>query len=211
MKKIDRRSFLKSSLLLGSGIFAIGFPPSNVNRRGYSYFLVTDNPRQDVHHLQKISDLGVNVIESSPIQPSGQDLTIIENGKLIDPLHAEYLSNEMKNFTLDLRSRKTAGSYLVYVDSFLKQIRNLIIFEVDGRIIERVNPKKNYKQIVILGNQGKTVFSLQSAGLSAIEVSCRNKLCQRMGTIHSGRIICAPNKLVASINLENTFLDGITG
>jgi len=213
MKIMNRRDFLKISSLVGTGAIVVGFPIWKIGRPSRSYFLVTDNPVRDVQHLLRIVDLGFHVepsVESFPILPSGQDLGIIEEGRLIDPTRKNQIPGDLKNLAFELRSRRTKGHYLVSMEEYQKDPKNLITFEVNGLIMEQIRPGRNYNQIALQVKHGKSIFRLQDGRLSVVEASCRHELCKKIGGIQSGKIICAPNKLVATIKSDNTLLDGIT-
>ena len=214
MKTINRRHFLKLSSLVGAGSLVGGLPLWKAGGTSRSYFLVTDNPVRDVRNLIKSMDLGFDgefKVELLPIQPTGQDLGIIENGRLIDPTRTHRLAKGLRDLAHDLRSRKTSGQYLVTVEKRRPRAESAITLEVNGQTVDQISPEKNYSQIVVRGELGKVVFKLQDSRLSVVETSCRNTTCKKIGAIRFGRIICAPNKLVATINTSCAGVDGITG
>jgi len=214
MKSMNRRNFIKISSSVGAWVFVSGLPSLKTGKPVYSYFLVTDNPVRDSKSLLHTINLNLNIkpqVESFPIQPSNQDLGIIKNGSLLDPTNTDEIPEELKSFTFKLRSRKTKGNYLVSIEEFQKVSKDIITFFVNGRMVNQVNPEKDYSCIVIEGEQGNTVFRFINGKLSVRNTSCRNQICQKTGGIRTGKIICAPNKLVATINQKQPLIDGITG
>ncbi len=214
MDNISRRRFLKMSALLGVGTISGGLPWLRPGLNERSYFLITDNPTGDFTRLLRITGLAEDrsaSIEHTSIQPSLLDLGIIEDGRLIDPLRANGLDPELKAFADELRSRKIAGKHLLKVETPQSDQNDMVLFGVNGEIVEQVSLRNNYRHIVIAGKDGNTSFKIQDGCLSVVQASCRHEVCKKIGPTRSGRIICAPNKLIATINPTHRLVDGITG
>jgi len=150
-------------------------------------------------------------ITSTPIQPAGQDLSIMWNGRITDPLKEETIQLSIRSFAATLRRRKHDGQYLVTVSNLELSGRNTAIFEYNGKVIEQVSLKKDYNSIEIPGEIGSTEFEIRDGNVTVIKSSCRNHLCENQGGVSSGRIVCAPNKLVANVSNGIRQVDSITG
>ena len=214
MKTLNRRDFLKFSSLAGAGLIAGGFALVGTGRAAErSYFLLSDRPKADIEELLAMIDRPAGMhyqVTTRPAGPSTQDLTVIEAGNVIDPSKTSALSNQLREFAIKLRSRENAGAYFVELEPKSSSSQGSVIFTVDGNIVEQIDLYSEYENIVIPGTQGDTGFSLKSGRISATYSSCRHSVCEDMGPIQSGRIVCAPNKLVATID-GHAGLDGLTG
>lgn len=214
MNNISRRRFLKMSALLGVGTISGGLPWLRPRPNERSYFLITDNPAGDFTRLLRITGLAEDKgasIEYTCIQPSFLDLGIIDGGRLVDPRRVIGLEPELTDFANALSARKSTGKHLIKIETPRFVQNDLVLFEVNGEIVEQVSLRNNYRQIAIAGKNGGTSFELKDGYLSVTQASCRHEVCKKIGPIYSGRIICAPNKLVASINPAQRLFDGITG
>ena len=214
MDNISRRKFIIRSILLGAGTISGGLSLLSLCSRQRSYFIITDKPASDLRRLLRITGLAGDrsaSIEHTSIQPSLLDLGIIEDGRLIDPLRANGLDPELKAFADELRSRKIAGKHLLKVETPQSDQNDMVLFGVNGEIVEQVSLRNNYRHIVIAGKDGNTSFKIQDGCLSVVQASCRHEVCKKIGPTRSGRIICAPNKLIATINPAHRLVDGITG
>jgi hypothetical protein len=204
-----------SSSALFSGVVRDG-PPSMENA---SWFLVTNEPRRDLSRLRDA--LGLRSLEpfrisAASIAPSGQDLTVLHAAdpratRVLDPSIARAGMDAVRDLTYRMRRRRSPGTMLLSVEPRLPAPRNEIAFEVDGRLIEAVPADGSWNRIEIEGRQGLTVFRLDGGCLSVTESSCRHELCRRFGARSGGRIICAPNRLVAHLPANPAGLSGITG
>ena len=213
MDNISRRQFIIRSILLGAGTISGGLSLLSLCSRQRSYFIITDKPASDLRRLLYITKIANNKanIEYASIRPSFQDLGIVENGRLIDPIQSHGLDPDLQNFANELRSRKRVGMHLVKVDAPGLDGNDTVVFQVNSEIVEQVSLQNNYQKIILVGEEGKTSFELQNGYLSVTQASCRHEVCKKIGPIYSGRIICAPNKLVATINPAHRLFDGITG
>jgi len=216
MNSIDRRRFLKILSVAGSGTALAGILLGrNLIKFNYQFYIITEDPEQDVAwFLGHISSGQFSFhINKKSIPPTSQDLSIIRDGKVVDPLGEECNQPALKKFTYQLRNRQSKGHVLVTVTPAEIIEQDQVTFEVNGRIVEQVDRTRNYKSIVVPGHQGKTEFKVEDEIVSVVNSSCRYKICQRMGNIESGRIICAPNKLLVAVRQSrqsNHTLDSIT-
>ncbi len=215
MKNMDRRGFLKIASMIGAGAavstFSIWKPAAGMDRK---FFLITDNLHQDVERVKQaagIASVDKLQISTTPIQSANQDLSIMWNSRLHDPAKDPEISESVRTLTRKLRSRSHKGHLLVTIESKNPQQDNLVNFEVDGRVVEQVALDRDYDEVVIPGAQGNTAFRIRNGKVVVTESSCRHSLCEKVGTQHTGRIICAPNKLVATIQNSRHRLDSITG
>lgn len=213
MNSIDRRRFLKIVSVAGSGTALAGILLSRkLIASGNQIYIITSDPDQDVAWFLNHINLGRFSLDinKKSILPTSQDLSIIRDGKVIDPLCEECNQPELKKFTYQLRMRQNKGRVLVTATPAEIIERDQVTFEVDGRIVEQVDRNQNYKSIVIPGHQGKTEFKIEKGVVSVVNSSCKHKICQRMSHIKSGRIICAPNKLSVAVRQRYHTLDSIT-
>lgn len=213
MKKLDRREFLKMASIAGTGVLAAGLPLLKTKASENTVVLITDSPEQDIRKiLQSASGLiGKNpAIDSHPIRPAAQDLSVISNTQVLDPTQSGDVSSDIRTFASEMRNRRGEGNTCVTIGTRNNSDGKYVTFQVDGRTVERIDRSKTYNDIVIPGSQGDTRFSLKNGKLAAVESFCRHDICVKMGEKHSGRIICAPNKLVATIDGKRR-VDGITG
>ncbi|UCH63964.1 MAG: NusG domain II-containing protein [Fidelibacterota bacterium] len=214
MDNISRRRFLHVSALLGVGAISGGLTWLRPRLNERSYFLITDSPAVDFTRLLRITGLAEDKgasIEYTRIQPSSLDLGIIDNGRLINPRRLIGLEPELADFANALWARKSTGEHLIKIETPRFVRNDQVLFEVDGSIVEQVGLRNNYRQIAIVGKDGDTSFELKDGFLSVTRASCRHEVCKKTGPTYSGRIICAPNKLVATINHAHRPFDGITG
>lgn len=214
MNKMNRRQFLKTVSFVSTGAIVTGVAFGKMESNTWSFFLVTDQPDADIARLTKIigrKRMNAARVETSPIAEANQDLSYIQNGQLQDPTKSNSLNSGMISLARKMRSRQAGGHFIVTIDLQGKRNSNLVEFELDGEIIERIPVQRNYQDITIPGEYGTTSFKLNDKTLSVTEAGCKHELCKKMGNIRAGRIVCAPNKLVATINGQSNRLDGITG
>jgi hypothetical protein len=110
-----------------------------------------------------------------------------------------------------VRARTTPGTVLLTVEAPRPHGGDTIVLASDGRTCEHVDPRRTYGRIVIPGALGPMVFQLRDGRLSVVEASCRHALCRKMGARASGRILCAPNRVVATLPGSQARLDAWTG
>ena len=205
---MNRRDWLK--------LLAAGAPAALLasHREGWArddvYLVVTDDPEPVVASILKTIGRSARV-DQRPVAPSPQDLTIIRDGAVIDPRIADGVDRPTRDLIAYLRGKRTPGTRLVTIDRGPRGRSHRVYFEHDGQIVESVDRRKSYQRIVVPGTQGSTEFSLMEGKLRVIRSSCRHELCRRSGAIRSGRIVCVPNRLVASIDGSVRMFDAITG
>jgi len=124
-------------------------------------------------------------------------LTVLTSAGLLDPAKAD-VPTALADLARELRERRAPANFLLSLQQPLDRSGELII-ESDGRIVDSVNLARDYRSIVVQGPCGPTEFSIGRGLVSVERSSCRHKNCEKMGGLRSGRIICAPNRLVAHV------------
>jgi hypothetical protein len=176
-----------------------------------SYSFVTDHPGRLARQLERF---GCNcqerfMVSSSAIQPAPQDMAVVRNGRLVAP---EELTGWEGELLRTVRAHKRMGGTLLTLEERSAQPFETVEFRVDGRLVERVSLKNNYRHIEIDGPSGSSVFGVTDGSVRVERSSCRRELCKNCGAIESGRIVCAPNRLVATVNgRKAALLDAVTG
>lgn len=212
MNKLNRRQFLKTLSFVGAGAAAVSVPLIRANAATESLFLVTSHPENDISALSAIlgeKKLASADIRTTPIVPAQQDLSFIQNGHLLDPVKTG-ANSRISGMAAEMRKRYENGDFLVTVDFQNRRNSNFVEIEIDGEIVERIPAQRDYSDIKIEGEYGETVFRLNNRILSVTQAGCRHEVCKKMGNISAGKIVCAPNKLVATINGANPDVDSIT-
>lgn len=217
---MNRREWLKilaggTAAAAGAGTLAttLSLPTRSFDR--LSYYAITVDPAHVANLILAATKTNPAAVTISVrrVAPSAPDITVVRNGVVFDPTAAEAPA-ALDHLARVLRQGKRPATHLVSVEPDLpvhERDPNRIIFEVDGRVVESVDRNAEYQRIDISGTQGITSFSVGN-GLRVLSSSCRHKLCMRCGGVRSGRIICAPNRLVATIgNHRTTTFDTITG
>lgn len=176
-----------------------------------SLFLITSDPDRDRERLLRITGPGKGAaVDVQLIQPAGQDLGLILNGRLVDPVQNR-VCNGLRDMAYELRRRSEQGCYFVTVSAGNQAPSNEIVIEVDGRVVRRLGMNGTDTEIIVPGACGQTVFNLRDGALAVTGFSCRHGLCRKLGWVRIGRIVCAPNRLVASIGRNGAGLDALTG
>ena len=212
MNKLNRRQFLKTLSFVGAGAAAVSVPLIKTDASTDSLFLVTSQPEKDIKSLYAIlgeKKLASAGIQTTPIAPAQQDLSFVQNGQLLDPVRSK-ANSRISALADEMRKRHENGHVLVTLDFSNHRNSNFVEIEVDGEIIERIPAQRNYSDIAINGEHGDTVFRLHDRMLSVIQAGCRHEVCKKMGNITAGKIVCAPNKLVATLNGSKPGVDSIT-
>jgi len=177
-----------------------------------SYFVVTDRPQElarRILELSRISRENVDITVRN-VAAVAQDLAVIRDGALIDPGSTTLISDGIMRLAAELRRSPAPATHMLSIEPKTVDPGS-IVFECDGHIIESINPANSYERIVIAGTHGDTVFKLSDRALSVVSSSCRHELCKATGSIRSGKIICAPNRLIATIGKQGSIVDGISG
>ena len=172
--------------------------------------IVTDTPEQVIQHLRPNLPSDV-LVDVRRVTHSLQEVTIVRSGVIIDPRVAPRVDSGIRDLHGLLRRRQTPATHLVSISRPSRRTSEVAVFEQNGRTVERVDRTRSYRHIEIHGTLGSTVFSLQQGQLSVVRSSCRHELCRKSGPIRSGRIVCVPNRLVASIAEPAAAYDAMTG
>jgi hypothetical protein len=143
--------------------------------------------------------------------PAAQDLSILGEKGLIDPVREPGPWGELSDLALELRARREPGVFLLEVEPIQPETDWTVEIQVAGKTVERVGLARNYREIPVAGRNGDTVFRLVDGAISVVRSSCRHKLCEKMGPVHTGRVVCAPNRLVALMRGAPSAVDSITG
>jgi hypothetical protein len=199
--------------LAGAGTLAVGASYWLREEPLPSYFLITEQPDADLARLRRLAGLphpaALNV-STAPIPPAGQDLSILYRGRLLDPAQAEDAARPVADFARTLRARPRRGHVLLAVEPAPRRPDDVVTFEHNA-VVDRISLRKPYAYIDMPGAQGATVFRLRDGKLWVVASSCRHELCMKRGPQTAGRIICAPNRLVATLPHAPGAVDAITG
>ena len=180
--------------LLGAGGAAAAFGLRGSPESNAGYFLLTDDPDGDLMRLRRLVRLSDVSVSSSLVSAVGQDLTIFSNGRLLDPV----THGGLADLALMMRGRSGPATCLLQVEAASAEPRVLTI-QCEGNVHEVISLDRSYRRIEVPGPAGRTVLRLDEGVLSVTEASCRHENCLKLGARSHGRIICAPNKLVATL------------
>lgn len=208
---MNRRDALK--LIPVAGLALWGGKHLLSSRDVMACYMITEAPEPDARRLMRLAGFDSRDVHvtTMPVAPSAQDLTIIWNGTPIDPATDPTVSDELASLARMLRARPGRGHRLIAIEPRAERDDAAITFEVNGIVQERVSTDRSYRRIAIAGVAGSTVFRLDGGRLSVVEASCRHQLCRKMRGQTSGRIICAPNRLVATLPPSYRTVDAMTG
>ncbi len=209
---MNRRTLLKMLSLAGAGSLVAGL--SLWRSAPAAYFLITAHPEADRARLLRLAGYahaGASSVTATPIAPSAQDLALLVGGVLVDPGRSGAVPPELATFVQAMRARKTPGHVLLAIEPEAPAAGAAVVFECDGVVVEQIALDKNYRRIELPGALGQTVFQLRDGRLSVTEASCRHQLCRKMSGHTAGKIICAPNRLVATITGSPVGVDAVTG
>ncbi|MBT8399648.1 MAG: NusG domain II-containing protein [Rhodothermia bacterium] len=217
---MNRREWLKilagGTAAVAAGTTATTLPWLANSSDTVAYYAVTPNPSRTAGLILAATNTPASsiTIGARQIAPSATDITIVRNGVVVDPTSSEAPA-ALGQLAHELRGYRMPATHLVSLEPAHESRRrdpDRVVFEVDGRIVESIDRNGEYNRITIAGAAGDTVFSLRKGDLRVVSSSCRHKLCMRCGTVRSGRIICAPNRLLASVgDGYPAGLDTITG
>ena len=210
---MNRRQLLKTLTLAGLTPLVTSFAPWDPTPRAASSFMITARPADDLPRLLRLLGLDPAAahITRTPMQPAAQDLSLLRDGKLVDPT-TPGVPEALAGFAAELRARTQPGSALVSVEPRREMPRDVVVFEYDGQVYDEVSLHRAFDRIEMPGLLGPTVFALHEGQLSVLTSSCRHQLCKKMGARTGGRIICAPNRLVATLPRPASLgLDAMTG
>lgn len=172
--------------------------------------LITRDPDGDLERVRTalgLSGRGLRV-EMWPVSPSSQDLTLVVDGRILDPVSATGVAPRIRALALALRSRRSAGTTLLSVADASPRAAGAVVLSRDGVVWDRLDLNRRYARIEMPVAQGLLVARLENRQLAIIEAPCRHRLCQRMGARSTGNLVCAPNHFLASIG--GTELDAIS-
>ncbi len=206
-----REEFLKMCATAGTGLLAAGMGYWLEGGPSRHIAVISDSPSGDSRRLSALRYAAEDIVCSELPGPGvAQDLTVLCDGTVLDPLRPGEPDPELRAFARELRSRRAPGGFLIFTRHSAPAGDDEIQFSVDGLVVERIPRSRSYQRIVIDGKVGQTEFRLTNGVLIAVTSSCSHKVCVRTGPIRSGQIICAPNRLVASLGAGHG-LDGIIG
>ncbi len=214
MRRMDRRGFLKLASLVGAGAVASAIPLTRrAEGQEAQYYLVTGSPDRDLARLLDHLEIRRSSVRitTSPITATNQDLSIILGGEVVDPVRGNQGNRKLKDMALRLRERSDLGPTLLTVTPWESRENNLVTFEVNGKVEDQLPLNRDFESIIISGSHGDTEFQIKQGIVSVTHSSCKNQVCRSMSGITNGRIICAPNKLVASVRNTGFAVDSITG
>jgi hypothetical protein len=209
---MSRRKFLGISACFGIAGVLSGFSLWKTLPTRKTLMLLTADPQKDLIRLKKVLQqynlLPCRVTQRA-VQASAQDITILIDGQVQDPT-AGNMSGPLYEFAVELKSRQHAATTLITWEEASFPGKE-VIFEQNGTIVESVPISKNYHCIDIPGELGHTRFRIENGAISVVDSSCRYGLCEKMGKIQRGKIVCAPNKIIASMPEPISRYDALSG
>lgn len=211
---MNRRQLLKVLSATGAGALAAGLGIFNPAEASPTLFFVTHDVRGDLMRMSQIvggRDFDRRQIEATAIQPASQDLSLIMDGRLVDPSTGLHTPALLKEFASELRRRTVPGQYLVSITPRRQESNNRIVIERDGVVFDELPLETDYRRIEVPGVMGKTVLTLGGGQLAVTHASCRHGLCKKVGPQSAGHIVCAPNRLVVRMPSAPSILDAISG
>ena len=109
-----------------------------------------------------------------------------------------------------LLSVSLAGIF--FIKDIMPQSRSVLV-EVNGKPVYILPLDKN-RILSVEGPAGNTTIEIKDHAVRITDSPCSNKLCIKQGWIHSGSIVCLPNRVVVTIGNKDRQKDGpdaITG
>jgi hypothetical protein len=212
METMDRRTFLRVSAFAGIAGVLTGFSLWKPHRSRTTFMLITADPQKDVTKLKRLAqnyDLVNPRVMKRSVLPSSQDITLVVDGQLHDP-GKRITDHDLCEFALELRGRKHPGTILITLEEAPVQGKE-VVFQNNGKIVESISLNRNYQCIDIPGELGNTRFRINNRRIRVVHSSCKYHLCEKMGEIEQGKIICAPNRIIASIPESVSRYDALTG
>jgi hypothetical protein len=209
---MNRREALRLLPLAGLAIWS-GWQPGRP-LPAMACYMVSNAPQADIDMLMRLPGFaGVRGLEitTRSMAPAAQDLTLIRGGEAVDPVQDPAVPPALAAFARSVRERPGHGHRLIAIEQGRRAPGDLVRFEVNGVVQDQVALDRNYARIAIAGAAGRTVFRLENRELTVIEASCRHELCRKVRAQGTGRIICAPNRLVATLPPGAGGVDAITG
>lgn len=218
---MNRREWLKilsggTAAVAAAGTAVTPLPWLACSSDRLAFYAITPHPSRTTDLILAATNTPASSVTISirQIADSTPDVTLVRNGVLVDP-NSPNAPDALSYVARNLKAYQQPATHLVSLEPAQPVSRrdpDRIVFEVDGRVVESIDRDAEYSRIEIRGADGLTIFGLKERQLRVASSSCRHKLCMRCGAMRSGRIICAPNRLVASVGhrqLEG--FDTITG
>jgi hypothetical protein len=177
-----------------------------------SFFLLTSHPDEDLLLLRRAAPFrrGQIRVASSAVASLRQDLTVLTGGGIIDPSQGKEV--RLVRFVHELRRRADPATFLLQVDVGPEASGpNVLTIEQNGVVRDLIDVSRSYRSIEVPGADGATTLRLQDGSLSVVKASCRHENCRKMGARRHGSLICAPNRLVATMPGRITLFDVTTG
>ena len=214
VNKMNRRQVLKILSATGVGALAAGIGLFETAEASPTLFFVTNDVRGDLMRLSRIFGVRAfnrSTVATTAIQPAAQDLSLIADGRLIDPSVDVDIPAPLRQFAFDIRKRTTPGQYLVSVSPKSPEPKNKVVIELDGKVFDELPLDAEYRRIEVPGAMGTTVLALNGGQVAVTHASCKHGLCKKVGAQSTGHIVCAPNRLVVRMPSAPTLLDAISG
>lgn len=209
---MNRRQWIQLIAAGGASaaIFGLG---ARYDAAGASYFLCTSSPDADLKRLFRAVDADpLAYTVTTRLAPAFRhDLAVLSGATLRDPAGDKGLPTSIAALANALRRRGEPARYLLIVEPREQETTSAIVIEQDGVLREVIDPKKPYRRIDVGGPCGRTTFRLHDGRLSVVEASCRHRNCRNVGEVSLGRIVCAPNRLVATLPHAKAAYDFLAG
>jgi hypothetical protein len=109
-----------------------------------------------------------------------------------------------------LLSVSLAGIF--FIKDIMPQSKSVLV-EVNGKPVYILPLDKN-RILSVEGPAGNTTIEIKDHAVRITDSPCSNKLCIKQGWIHSGSIVCLPNRVVVTVGNKDRQKDGpdaITG
>lgn len=109
-----------------------------------------------------------------------------------------------------LLSVSLAGIF--FIKDIMPQSRSVLV-EVNGKPVYILPLDKN-RILSVEGPAGNTTIEIKDHAVRITDSPCSNKLCIKQGWIHSGSIVCLPNRVVVTVgdkDRQKGGPDAITG
>ena len=101
---------------------------------------------------------------------------------------------------------------IFFIKDIMPQSRSVLV-EVNGNPVYILPLDKN-RILSVEGPAGNTTIEIKDHAVRITDSPCSNKLCIKQGWIHSGSIVCLPNRVVVTVGNKDRQKDGpdaITG
>jgi hypothetical protein len=116
------------------------------------------------------------------------------------------LNYGFSNIRPNLKNRKAEYLFTAeysetdFLTSILNTNKKEVVIENEKGLVERISLDKNYRNIFIDGQFGKTGLKIENGIAQVHTSSCRNGICKHAIATGAGSIIaCAPNKVLIKI------------